>query len=75
MIARARAARTEISILLPRRIYRSPLGRVLHDRTADHIARIVGDLPHAVAIIVPYDTSSRRGVLRSPPPPPAPSCR
>ncbi|NKS98098.1 DNA-binding protein [Prescottella equi] len=73
MIARAGAPRTEISILLPRRIYRAPLGRVLHDRTADHIARIVSDLPHAVAIIVPYDTSSRRGVLRSPPPPPASS--
>ncbi len=68
MIARAGAPRTEISILLPRRIYRAPLGRVLHDRTADHIARIVSDLPHAVAIIVPYDTSSRRGVLRFPAP-------
>ncbi|MFC9517947.1 APC family permease [Nocardiaceae bacterium NPDC056970] len=71
MIARAGAPRTEISILLPRRIYRSVLGRLLHDRTADHIARIVSDLPHAVAIIVPFDTSSRRGVLRAPPPPPA----
>lgn len=66
MIARAGAPRSEISILLPRRIYGSLLGRMLHDRTADRIARLVSDLPHAVAIIVPYDVSSRRGVLRAP---------
>jgi len=72
LIARASAPRTEISILLPRRIYSSILGRVLHDRTADHIARIVSDVPHAVAIIVPFDSSSRRGVLRAPTTPSTP---
>ncbi|MDH6677234.1 amino acid transporter [Rhodococcus sp. LBL1] len=70
MIARASAPRTEISVLIPRRIYRSPLGRILHDRTADRIARTISDVPHAVAIIVPFDASSRRGVLRGAPPPP-----
>lgn len=72
LISRAAAPRTEISILLPRRIYGSVLGRVLHDHTADHIARIVSDLPHAVAIIVPYDVASRRrgGVRHAPRPSP-----
>ncbi|WP_442239843.1 APC family permease [Rhodococcus sp. TAF43] len=70
MIARATAPRTEISVLLPRRIYGSILGRVLHDRTAEHIAKAISDVPHAVAIIVPFDASNRTGVLRAPPPPP-----
>lgn len=63
LVARAGAPRTEISILLPRRIYGSILGRVLHDHTADHIARTVSDLPHVVAIIVPYDAARRRVVV------------
>lgn len=72
MIARASAPRTEISVLLPRRIYGSVLGRILHDRTADHIAKTISDVPHAVAIIVPFDASSRRGVLHAGPPPAPP---
>ena len=70
LIARATAPRTEISVLLPRRVYGSILGRVLHDRTAEHIAKAISDVPHAVAIIVPFDASNRTGVLRAPPPPP-----
>lgn len=69
LIARATAPRTEISILLPRRIYGSMLGRLLHDRTAEHIAKAISDVPHAVAIIVPFDASSRAGVLHGAPPP------
>ncbi len=46
-------------MLLPRRSYSSVLGRLLHDRTADRIARIVSRLPHAAATIIPFDTAAR----------------
>ncbi|MGC8481180.1 MAG: DNA-binding protein, partial [Acidimicrobiales bacterium] len=45
---------TEVTVLLPRRIYPSVLARVLHDQTADTIANVVGQLPHATATIVPF---------------------
>ncbi len=59
VISRLAAPRTEISVLLPRRSYSSVLGRLLHDRTADRIARIVSRLPHAAATIIPFDTAAR----------------
>jgi amino acid transporter len=46
---------TEVTLLLPRRTYAPILGRLLHDRTADDIARAVSRLPHVVATIVPFD--------------------
>ncbi len=46
--------KTELTILLPRRIFSSGLKRVLHDNTADHIASAVGHLEHVNATIVPY---------------------
>ena len=45
---------TEITVLLPRRAY-GRLGRLLHDRTADKIARAVSRTPDAAATIVPYE--------------------
>jgi amino acid transporter len=45
---------TEVTVLLPRRIYPSVLARVLHDQTADTIANVVGQLPNATATIVPF---------------------
>ncbi len=45
---------TEITLLLPRRAY-GRLGRLLHDRTADKIAKVVNRTPDAAATIVPYD--------------------
>ncbi|WP_460864089.1 amino acid permease [Rhodococcus aerolatus] len=59
LVTRAGGPRTEVSVLLPRRTYAGVLARVLHDRTADRIARVVSQLPHAVAIIVPFDTERR----------------
>ncbi len=50
---------SKITVLLPRRTYSPLLGRLLHDRTADRMARAVSRLPHATAIIVPYDVESR----------------
>jgi amino acid transporter len=49
---------TGITVILPRRSY-GILGRLLHDRTAGHIARVISTMPEAAATIVPYDVKSR----------------
>jgi amino acid transporter len=49
---------TEVTVLLPRRIYSRLLGRLLHDRTADEIADVVGRLRHVAATIVPFNVRS-----------------
>ena len=48
---------TELTILLPRRIYTSAWQRVLHDNTAETIATAVGHLEHVNATVVPYQLS------------------
>jgi len=50
---------TKVTVLLPRRTYSALLGRLLHDRTADKIARVVSRIEGASAQIVAYDISSR----------------
>ncbi|MGH3561798.1 MAG: amino acid permease [Mycobacterium sp.] len=50
---------TNVTVLLPRRTYGPLLGRLLHDHTADKIARAVSLIPDAAATIVPYDVQSR----------------
>jgi len=50
---------TNVTVLLPRRTFAPLLGRLLHDRTADKIARAVSLIPDAAATIVPYDVESR----------------
>ena len=45
---------TEVSVLLPRRLYSWAWGHLLHDRTADRLAAVVGRLPHANATVVPF---------------------
>jgi len=50
---------TKVTVLLPRRTYSAMLGRLLHDRTADKMARAVSRIQGATAIIVPYDVESR----------------
>jgi amino acid transporter len=45
---------TEVTVLLPRRLYSWGWGHLLHDRTADRLAAALGRLPHATATIVPY---------------------
>ncbi len=45
---------TEVSILIPRREYRSRWHRLLHDHTADGIAKALSDVPHANVTFVPY---------------------
>jgi len=51
---------TEVSVLLPRRVFESAWRRVLHDRTADRIAGFVSQLPNASATIVPFPLGKRR---------------
>ncbi|MGH9124306.1 MAG: amino acid permease, partial [Acidimicrobiales bacterium] len=50
---------TEVSLLLPRRAYTRAWHRLLHDRTADHIAVAVSGLPHANVTFVPYHLGQR----------------
>ena len=45
----------ELTLLLPRRSYSAFLGRLLHDQTAEDIARPISQLPRVVATIVPFD--------------------
>jgi len=52
-------AHTNVTVLLPRRTYSPLLGRLLHDRTADKIARVVSRIPDASAQIVAYDIATR----------------
>jgi amino acid transporter len=49
---------THVTVLLPRRTYAPLVGRLLHDRTADRIARVVSRIPQAAATIVPYDVQA-----------------
>jgi amino acid transporter len=50
---------SKVTVLLPRRTFSPLLGRLLHDRTADKMARAVSRIRGATAIIVPYDIESR----------------
>jgi amino acid transporter len=50
---------TKVTVLLPRRTYSALLGRLLHDRTADKMAKVISRIAGASAQIVPYDIKSR----------------
>jgi amino acid transporter len=45
----------ELTLLLPRRSYSKILGWLLHDQTAEDIARPISQLDRVVATIVPFD--------------------
>ena len=45
----------ELTLLLPRRSYSKFLGWLLHDQTAESIARPISQLERVVATIVPFD--------------------
>ncbi len=47
----------EVTLLLPRRSYTPVLGKLLHDQTAEEIARPISQLPRVVATIVPFDVA------------------
>ena len=53
--AEAAPAGTHVTVILPRRSYSPLAGRLLHDHTADRIARRVSRVPGAAATIIPFD--------------------
>jgi amino acid transporter len=63
VLAEAQLPGVGVTAVLPRRSYTPMLGRLLHDRTADKIASVVSQIPHAAATIVPFDVKSRVEVL------------
>ena len=56
---------THVTVVLPRRSYPPLAGRLLHDHTADRIARVVSRVPDAAATIVPFDVSHRVETARA----------
>jgi amino acid transporter len=54
---------THVTVVLPRRSYSPLLGRLLHDRTADKIARVISRIPDSAATIIPFDVENRVEVL------------
>ena len=54
---------THVTVVLPRRSYPALLGRLLHDQTADKIARVVSRIPRCAATIIPFDVEARIEVL------------
>jgi len=46
---------TEVTLVLPRRLYRGVANRLLHGNTADRIVAAVSTLPHVSATIAPFD--------------------
>jgi amino acid transporter len=54
---------TFVTVVLPRRSYAPLFGRLLHDRTADKIARVVSRIPNSAATIIPFDVQNRVEVL------------
>lgn len=51
---------TEVTVLLPRRVYTWGWSHILHDRTADELAATLGRLPHANATVVPFQLGNSR---------------
>jgi len=51
---------TEVSVLLPRRVFGGPFSRVLHDRTSERISAYVSQIPNASATIIPFFVGARR---------------
>ncbi len=48
-----------VTVLLSRRMYSPLADRLLHDRTADKMARVISRIPGASAQILAYDIGSR----------------
>jgi hypothetical protein len=58
---------TQVTVLLPRRTHAPLVDRLLHDRTADKIARFISRISGASAQIVAYDVGARvRGARANP---------
>jgi len=55
---------TEVSVLMPHRVYKRFWHRLLHDRTADEIARVLGQMPHANVTMVPFILGTTAPILQ-----------
>lgn len=59
---------TEVTVLIPRRIYPRFWHRLVHDRTADNLARAMAAIPHCNVTFVPYLMGQREVTLLTRPP-------
>jgi amino acid transporter len=50
---------TEVTVLLPRREYSRFWHKLVHDQTADSIAKVLDDMPHCNVTIVPFHLGSK----------------
>ncbi|MFI1969442.1 DNA-binding protein [Streptomyces cinnamoneus] len=66
LAARATAdGTTALTLLIPRRTYRNPLGRLLHRGTAEEMAKVLEQLPNVAVTILPLDVTSAIERLRA----------
>src|SRR5579872_2296787 len=63
--AEAATPGTHVTVVLPRRSYPVLAGRLLHDHTADRIARQVSRVPSAAATIIPFDVAHKVETIRA----------
>jgi amino acid transporter len=56
---------THVTCVLPRRSYSALAGRLLHDHTADRIARRISRVPGAAAMIIPFDVRHKVDTLHA----------
>ena len=56
---------THVTFVLPRRSYSALAGRLLHDHTADRIARRISRVPGAAAMIIPFDVRHKVDTLHA----------
>ena len=59
---------THVTVVLPRRSHPALLGRLMHDRTADKIARVTSRIPRSAATIIPFDVTAAAEVPADAPP-------
>jgi amino acid transporter len=60
---------TEVTVLLPRRVYNGSARWLMHDRTSERIAGLVSEIPNASATIIPFYLGTRRRAVQFPPAP------
>ena len=48
---------TEVSVLIPTRTYRRSWGVLLHGKNADRLVRVLGQVPHVNATLVPFNVA------------------
>jgi amino acid transporter len=63
--AEAATPGTHVTVVLPRRSYPVLASRLLHDHTADRIARVVSRVPSAAATIIPFDVRHKVETLKA----------